>query len=173
MHSRQQSHIFESLTRMIFYLFLGALLSTQSNEIYASEDVSKSSGQVVYAPIYSHIYKGGGTTRLDLAANLSVRNTDMENTIEIISVDYYDSDGKLVKQYLDNPKTLMPLASEFFLVARSDTAGGGWGANSIVKWKSTNPVNPPIIESLMSGWSGTHAYSFVSPGRVIKSLRQP
>ena len=172
MHSRQQSHILESPTQMVFCLFLCALLSTQSNEVYASEDVTKSSGQIVYAPIYSHIYEGGGTTKLNLSANLSVRNTNMENTIEIISVDYYDSDGKLVKQYLDDPKTLMPLASEFFFVARSDTAGG-WGANFIVTWKSTKPVNPPIIESLMSGWSGTHAYSFVSPGRVIKSFGQP
>ena len=171
MRSCLQSHIVKSLAWMMVYLFLCTSLNSYSKGAYASEDVSKSSGQVVYAPIYSHIYHSGGQNRLDLSANLSVRNADMENTIELVSVDYYDSDGKLVKRYLDDSKKLMPLASEFFFVTQSD-ASGGWGANFIVKWTSTKPVNPPIIESLMSGWSGTHAYSFVSPGRVIESSDQ-
>ena len=175
MCSRQQSHTVKSFTWMMLYLFLCATFNSYSKEIYASESVSKSFGQVVYAPIYSHIYHGvvhpRRKNKLNLSANLSVRNADMENTIELISVDYYDTDGNLVKRYLDGPKTLMPLASDFFFISTFDTTGG-WGANFIVKWKSAKPVNSPIIESLMSGSSGTHAYSFVSPGRVIESLDQ-
>ncbi|MBW2259662.1 MAG: DUF3124 domain-containing protein, partial [Deltaproteobacteria bacterium] len=46
-------------------------------------------------------------------------------------------------------------------------AAGGPGANFIVKWRSKNPVNKPIIESIMSDTSGTLGISFHCPGREI------
>ena len=40
-------------------------------------------------------------------------------------------------------------------------------ANFIVKWHSQEPVNKPIIESIMSDTSGTQGISFRCPGREI------
>ena len=82
-------------------------------------------------------------------------------------MDYYDSEGKFVKKYLEKSKQVNPMGSAYFYVKTSDTAGG-WGANFLVEWKSEKKVNEPIIESLMSGLRGNHSVSFLSPGRVIE-----
>jgi len=44
---------------------------------------------------------------------LSIRNTDVTNSI-IITSSFYNSDGKLVKQYLERPIQLGALASQIF-----------------------------------------------------------
>jgi hypothetical protein len=66
---------------------------------------------------------------------------------------------------------LKPLASTFSYVETADRRGG-WGANFIIEWKSDALVTPPIIEALMSGFSGTRGYSYVSRGQVIKDSRE-
>lgn len=81
-------------------------------------------------------------------------------------MDYYDSDGKLVRKYLEKPKQINPMGSIKFYVKASDTAGG-WGANFLVEWKSEKEVSQPVIESLMTGLRGNHSVSFISQGRVI------
>src|SRR5690349_18338532 len=60
-------------------------------------------GQTIYVPVYSEIYHHNRQEIFYLAATLSIRNTDLNNSIIITSVRYYDSNGKLVKQYLNNP----------------------------------------------------------------------
>ncbi len=128
-----------------------------------------SKGQTVYVPVYSHILVGGGKKKIpfDLSINLSIRNTDPQNAITIVRADYFDSDGNLVKPFIDKPVVLNPLASTYLYIARSDTSGG-WGANYIIQWKSETEVNEPIIESVTYGSRGTHSLSFVSRGKVIK-----
>ena len=60
-----------------------------------------SQGQKVYVPIYSHIYSGDKENPFLLTAILSVRNTDTGHAITLTAVDYFDSDGKLLRRYLD------------------------------------------------------------------------
>ncbi|MBD0302236.1 MAG: DUF3124 domain-containing protein [Tolypothrix sp. T3-bin4] len=58
-------------------------------------------GQTIYVPVYSHIYHQDQQDQqkiFNLAATLSIRNTDLTKPIIITSVRYYDSNGKLVKQ---------------------------------------------------------------------------
>ena len=62
-----------------------------------AEDIKLSDGQTVYVPIYSHIYSGIKARPFDLAATLSIRNTDPTHAITLLAVTYYDSDGKLVQ----------------------------------------------------------------------------
>jgi len=63
------------------------------------------------------IYYGDQQEIFNLAATLSIRNTDVTNSIIITSVRYYNSDGKLVKQYL-SPIQLGALASTDFFVKK-------------------------------------------------------
>ena len=72
----------------------------------ADDDVELSSGQTVYVPIYSHIYSGNREHPLYLAATLSVRNTSFDTPMTILTVDYYNSDGKLLKNFLKKPEEL-------------------------------------------------------------------
>lgn len=125
-------------------------------------------GQTIYVPIYSYIYHGDRQKIFDLAATLSIRNTDLNKPIIITSVRYYDSNGKLIKQYLDRPIQLNAIASTDFFIDRTDS-GGGLGANFIVEWVAQTEVSEPIVEAVMIASESQQGVSFLSPGKVIKS----
>ncbi len=122
-------------------------------------------GQKVYVPVYSHIYAKGGKPFL-LEATLSVRNSDPKKEITIASVRYYDTNGKLIKDYLEKPVLLNPLATAEFLVAQQEIEGGS-GANFMVKWVSETKVTQPVIEAVMIGIEGQTSISFVRTGVAI------
>lgn len=126
---------------------------------------ASTTGQRVYVPVYSHIYFQGGRPLL-LETTLSIRNTSPESPITINTVDYYDTSGELVREYLDAPIQLQPLATTEFLVERSDAEGGS-GANFIVEWVAGQSVNEPLVETVMVGINGPQAISFSRTGRVL------
>jgi hypothetical protein len=133
------------------------------------DDKSKiAMGQTIYVPVYSHIYYENQKKVLYLSATLSIRNTDLSNPIIITSVRYYDTGGKLIKQYLEDPVELRSLASTDFVVERTDTSGG-LGANFIVDWIARKEVSEPVVEAVMISAVSSQGISFVSPGRVIKN----
>ena len=148
-------------------IFLAGILAPVN---ISAEDIKLSSGQTLYVPIYSHIYSGVKGRPFDLAAILSIRNTNPNNSITLTSVKYYDSDGKLLKEYLSIPLQLNALVSTRYIITEGDKAGGS-GANFLVKWKSEKKVNPPIIEGVMIGTHSGQGISFVSRGQVIKEDR--
>ena len=125
-------------------------------------------GQTNYVPIYSEMYYFDKSKTLQLAATLSVRNTDPQHTIIITSVKYYNSDGYLVREHLDSPLQLAPLASTDFIVNQNDQTGGS-GANFFVEWVAETEVYEPIVEALMVSTSSQQGISFISQGRVIES----
>ena len=133
----------------------------------SASEIKLSRGQTVYVPIYSHIYSGDRERPFLLTAILSVRNTDPAHSITISTIDYYSSDGKLIKKYIDRPVELKPLASARYIVPESDSSGGS-GANFIVKWKADSEVNNVIVEGVMIGAKMQQGISFVSRGQVIK-----
>jgi len=124
-------------------------------------------GQTIYVPAYSHIYHGDRQQPFQLAVTLSVRNTDPVHAITVVSVDYFDSDGKLLKHYLDKEMTLKGMASAEFVVKDSDRTGG-LGANFVVVWKSQEKVSEPIAETIMIGTLSQQGISFTSRGQAIK-----
>ncbi|MBX2841784.1 MAG: DUF3124 domain-containing protein [Flammeovirgaceae bacterium] len=133
--------------------------------------ISKSRGQLVYAPVYSHIRYFDNKRDFLLGAILSIRNTSIEYGITINYVRYYDTEGKVIQIYLDEPLILGPLASTEYIIPESNNKGGS-GANFLVEWKSDILVNEPIIEVVMVGNQGTMGLSFISEGRVIRNLNE-
>ena len=119
----------------------------------------------VYVPAYSHVLTTKGL-RQPLASTMVVHNVDPKITISITSVDYFDSDGKKLKSFFNEPITLGPMAAQHFLVPINENKGG-FGANYLVEWMSREPTLPPEIEAVMIGGSGTLGISFTSTGRVI------
>jgi hypothetical protein len=124
-------------------------------------------GQTIYVPIYSHIYVRDKSRVINLAATLSIRNTDSQNPIHITSARYYDTHGALVRDYVNGPIRLAPMASTDFVVAQDDTSGGV-GANFIVEWGAGAEVTPPVVEAVMISTASQQGISFVSAGRVLK-----
>jgi Protein of unknown function (DUF3124) len=123
-------------------------------------------GQMIYVPVYSHIYYYNTRRRYLLAVTLSIRNTDLHKPMTITSVRYYDTDGKFLQEYLEKPLQLGPLASTDFFVEERDIRGGA-GANFLVEWRAEAPMNAPLVEAVMVGTAGTQGIAFMSPGRVI------
>ncbi|MBJ6800273.1 DUF3124 domain-containing protein [Geomonas propionica] len=153
--------------RLAASLLLFALLALPVSGWSASDQVHLSKGQTVYVPVYSNVFSGPRNLPYQLAATLSIRNTDMDSWLRITAIDYYDTSGKLLRRYQDKPVSLAPLASTYVHIEEKDVAGG-FGANFIVKWQADRTINAPIIESVMIGATSGQGISFVSPGQVVR-----
>lgn len=123
--------------------------------------------QTVYVPIYSHVYSSKGRERA-LEATLSIRNTDSTQPIVVNSIRYYGNGGELLREYLEAPVLLDPLASTDFLVERQDMKGGV-GANFLIEWFAEEAVTTPVIEAIMVSYEGNKAFAFARPGYPIDS----
>lgn len=121
-------------------------------------------GQLVFVPAYSEIISI--SPNMQLSTTLAVHNTDLNHSIIVKSVRYYDTDGNLVREFVDAPVQLNPLATAGFVI-RADDNSGGWGANFLVEWVSEEPVYEPVIEAVMVSSRGTEGISFISEGRVV------
>jgi hypothetical protein len=133
----------------------------------AQSEAKLSSGQTVYVPAYSHIFSGDAKRPFYLTVTLSIRNTDIRRPISLMTVDYYDSQGKLLKRYLTTPLRIEPMGTTEYVVEELDKSGGA-GANFVVRWKSEQLVNAPLMEAVMISTRSQQGISFTSRGRVIK-----
>jgi len=132
----------------------------------AADEPPLSKGQSIYVPAYSHIYHGNKEAPLLLSVTLSIRNIDPQSSMTVTRVAYYETQGKLIKDYLDKPMVLGPLGSERYVVPQKDTSGGS-GANFIVDWHADQPINPPIVETVMIGTQSQLGISFTSRGEAL------
>lgn len=121
----------------------------------------------IYVPVYSHIYFEDRRRLVELAETVSFRNTDLEHELVLDSVDYYGSDGKKVRSYMEKPVIVGPMATADFVVSRSDIAGGT-GANFVINWSSQQELTDPIVEAVMISCGPSRTLSFVSRGQVVK-----
>lgn len=128
--------------------------------------LSRVAGAKVYVPIYSHIFHREGAV-FDLTCTLSIRNTDAGNPIIITTAKYFDTRGEAVREYVESPALLPPLATLDYVVGETDRTGGS-GANFIVEWMAEKAVSEPIIESVMIGTTGQQGISFLSVGQAIR-----
>jgi len=136
--------------------------------ISLDDTVTIASGQTLYVPVYSHIYMVQAGRTINLTTTLSVRNTDRTQSLILTAVDYHDSQGNLVRNYLENPAQIRPLASAEFVVPQEDTSGG-IGASFLVEWIASTELSNPVVEAVMINTQGNQGLSFVSPGRVIET----
>lgn len=123
--------------------------------------------RAVYVPVYSHIYFGDQRNQFDLTVTLSVRNTDPAYPLLVTSVRYLDSDGELVRTYVDEPARLGPMASLDFFVGERDRTGG-IGANFVVEWIADDRLVEPVIEAVMIGTRSGQGISFTSVARPTR-----
>ncbi len=124
-------------------------------------------GQVLYVPVYSHIFHQSEDRTFDLTTTLSIRNTSPTASITIGAVDYFDSEGTILKSYVEHPRRIGPLASTFVVIEERDRTGGV-GANFIVTWRAGGPTTPPLVEAVMISTRSGQGVSFTSPARVLQ-----
>lgn len=153
---------------ILFALFALALTSG-----YAAAQPAplRSSGQVLYLPIYSHIWHGetdkkGQPMKLLVSVSVSIRNTDASRPIRVTSALYYDTDGRKLREYLATPKVIGPMGTHEIFVPRSDDTGGS-GANFVIVWNSDMPASPPIVEGFHANLAVGRSIAFTTSGRPI------
>jgi hypothetical protein len=125
-------------------------------------------GQRVFVPAYAEIFYGSAEDTLPLTTTLAIHNSDLTRAIVVSSVRYYNTEGKLVREYVETPIELAAMATHAIVIAPQE--GSGWGANFIVEWAAQEAVYEPIIEAVMVSRQGTEGVSFISPGRVIDEV---
>jgi hypothetical protein len=133
----------------------------------AAAEIRLSKGQTVYVPVYSNVFSGPRSRPFPLATTLAIRNTDLAASFRVTAIDYYDTNGKLIRRYLATPLSVGPLASSYVHLDEKDDRGG-FGANFIVRWQADRVINAPVIECIMVGTTSGQGISFVSPGQEIK-----
>ena len=149
---------------VILLVLLGIAFFASSRQL-RSEELSK--GQTVYVSVYSNILTAPRGIPFSLEATLVIRNTDMTNTLNVTTADFYNTEGKVIKRFLESPMVLQPLETKYIYIPEKEAAGG-LGANFILRWSADRPVNAPIVECLMTGARSGQGISFVSPGKVIQ-----
>lgn len=154
--------------RRLYFLLLFMVLVANISPTSASADeaVILSKGQTIYVPAYSHIYAGNREMPILLTVTVSIRNTDQKNSIKVTKVDYHETQGAIVKRFIDSEVNLKSLESIRYVIPTKDKTGGS-GANFIVEWKSDRPVNPPIVETIMIGAESQQGISFTSRGQAL------
>ena len=160
-----------------FFLFVACNLKSNPNltedgedilenhEIYVS-NVTLSYLDTVYVPIYSDIYSKTKDERFNLTATLSIRNTSLTDSMYLKVIDYYDTNGKLVRRYIDNNLLLKPMQSIDYVIEEEDKVGGT-GANFILVWGAKDSSIKPIFQGVMVSTAGQQGISFLTNGISI------
>ena len=120
----------------------------------------------VYVPIYSSIATADNARPINLAVTLTIRNLDQQAPIVVNAIQYHDSGGKLVRESLEVPVRVGPLASLDLFLRESDNSGGN-SPNFLVNWVADQEVVPPMVEAVMISTAGSLGITFTSSGRVI------
>ena len=101
-----------------------------------------------------------------LPAMLDARNTDAARPIRITSAQYFDTDGRKLREYVPTAKTIGPMGTYELFIPRSDDSGGS-GANFVIEWKADAPVNPPVVEGLHAHLPSGRSIAFITSARPI------
>lgn len=125
----------------------------------------KTLSQTIYVPIYSSIQQLDRSST-NLAVTISIRNIDPHTGLTVLSAEYYDNRGDLIKTFVVNEVVLVPLATAEIFIPSTELREGT-GANFLVRWKADKPTLPPLIEAIMIGRVGTTGLAFSSRGVVI------
>ena len=122
---------------------------------------------VEYVPIYSDIYLNKNDQSSLLSATLSIRNTSLTDSLFVSTIDYYNTEGDLVRPYIDQPIVLSPMSTVNYVVEKEDTSGGP-GANFIVEFYSESKTIKPLIQAIMIGITGNKAFAFSTDSYSIE-----
>ncbi len=146
-------------------------LALFSSLAFGQGAAGRTNGQVLYLPIYSHIWHGevdsnGQPMKTLVSVSVSIRNTDPSKPIRITSAQYFDTDGKRLREYIPAPRTIAPMGTYELFIPRSDDTGGS-GANFVITWKSDASVNAPIVQAFHAHLPAGRSIAFTTSARQI------
>lgn len=151
----------------------GQALPPSASQSVAGPSTGTLTGQSLYLPVYSHIWHGemdkkGQPTRALMSVSVSIRNTDLSRPIRILSAQYYDTNGRKLREYVPAPRNVAPMGTLEIFVPRSDDTGGS-GANFVIVWKADAPVSPPMVEGVHASLQAGRSVAFVTSARPMSA----
>lgn len=118
----------------------------------------------VYVPAYSNLYYETDLRKTYFTVTLSLRNISFIDSVYFDRIEFYDSEGKLLRTFIDEILVLRPMESIEYIIESPDKKGGA-GANFIVSYYAkANVKNLPYIEAIMLGNVWNYGFCFSSPG---------
>jgi hypothetical protein len=152
---------------LIIIILLFPLTMSYPPKLAAAE---LSTGSTIFVPAYRSFYQIYGTTRdsYALTSTFFLFNVDPKVTIEMISVDFYDSSGKLLKKLIDTPILVKPRNSKEITMQPRTQPDEDCPSYLLVRWKSNQPANTPLVEVLMVGQVMNRGISFSTRGSEVK-----
>lgn len=121
----------------------------------------------IYVPAYSNLYHETDEHKTYFTVILSLRNISFLDTVYFERIEYYDTEGKLLEEFIEEVLVLRPMESVEYIVEADDKKGGS-GANFVVSYAVRSEVkNLPYIEAIMLGSVWNYGFSFSSPGIEI------
>ncbi len=126
----------------------------------------------IYIPIYSEIHMEHNARKIGLTVTMSIRNTSLKDTIYIEDINHYNSQGELVRKYLNDIMFLTPMQSTAYVIEESEIEReleGGF----IVNWGANSSELKPIFQGVMISTHGPQGVSFITEGVSVsaKTLR--
>lgn len=118
-----------------------------------------------YLSNYSQIYSYTEHLTHDLTSTISMRNTSLTDTIYMISAKYFDTHGKLIRTYFDEPIYISPMETVAIVIDEKDQEGGT-GANFLFDWAIKPQTTEPLFEGIQLSTAGR--ISFTTHGVRLK-----
>jgi len=132
----------------------------------AAGEVKLTKGQTLYVPCYTSVISG--IHAFEVKPTIFIHNTDQNNNINIVRIDFYNTNGKLVERYLQQPQKLNANAATRINIRELLKGEEGSGAHFIIQWQAENKVVEPLVQAWFVGAVGTRGYSYTSPARIIQ-----
>lgn len=124
-----------------------------------------------YLSVYQQIYYGISASKShDLTSTISMRNTNEKDTIYILRSNYYDTNGKLIRSYIDSPIFIAPLETIKIVISKTEDIETmeQRGANFIFDWAIDHRSHEPLFEGVMISAFGKEGLSFVTQGKRLR-----
>jgi hypothetical protein len=152
---------------LIFFICLFPLNISYSAKVAAAE---LSTGGTIFVPAYRSFYQIYGTTRdsYALTSTFFLYNIDPKQAVEVLSVDFHDSSGKLLKKMIDAPLLVKPRNSKEITLQPRTQVDEDCASYLMIRWKSGQPANSPVVEVLMVGQVMNRGISFSTQGVEVK-----
>lgn len=165
---------FKNLHKLFMSVFLGAAIF-KSHAAFA-EDGNLSAGQTLYLPVYSHIWHGDRVVnkryplKTPVSVLVSIRNTNLKTPVRLYSARYFNTTGKLLKQFVASPVMIEPMGTHELFIEKQETQGGS-GANLVIQWDAETAVNAPIVEAIHAEIKGHSTFTFVIRAQPINEAK--
>ena len=120
-----------------------------------------------YLSVYSEIYSETEHRTHNLTSTISMRNTNLRDTIYINKAEYFDTKGNPIRTYFDETIYIKPMETVEIVIDEKDRSGGT-GANFLFQWSIKPSSHEPYFEGVMISTSGQQGLSFTTEGKRVE-----